>query len=130
MNDTRPTDTNPAAAGQQATRPPAETTSRGAAGRLRAWWSALVGAIAAVVGLAPHVLHHIGLVAGTALAQPDLTGAHRPVVQTVDLPGGQDQVLVEQGEQVAVPSGQVWVEGQQMRGRCACGHRASPPVVE
>ncbi len=67
MNDTRPTDTNPAAAGQQATRPPAETTSRGAAGRLRAWWSALVGAIAAVVGLAPHVLHHIGLVAGTAL---------------------------------------------------------------
>jgi hypothetical protein len=29
--------------------------------RLRAWWSALVGAIGVVVGLAPHVLHHVGL---------------------------------------------------------------------
>ncbi len=42
-------------------------TARGAGRRLRAWWSALVGAIGAVVGLAPHVLHHIGLLAGTAL---------------------------------------------------------------
>ncbi|WP_207229925.1 hypothetical protein [Krasilnikovia cinnamomea] len=38
-----------------------------AAGRLRAWWSGLVGVIGTVVGLAPHVLHHIGLLAGTAL---------------------------------------------------------------
>jgi hypothetical protein len=37
------------------------------ANRLRAWWSAMVGAIGVVVGLAPHVLHHIGLLAGTAL---------------------------------------------------------------
>jgi membrane associated rhomboid family serine protease len=36
-------------------------------GRLRAFWSALVGAIGAIVGLAPHVLHHVGLLAGTAL---------------------------------------------------------------
>ncbi|MBI1758945.1 MAG: hypothetical protein HYR62_06935 [Actinobacteria bacterium] len=34
---------------------------------MRAWWSAVVGLIGAVVGLAPHVLHHIGLLAGTAL---------------------------------------------------------------
>jgi hypothetical protein len=31
------------------------------------WWSAFVGAIGTAVGLAPHVLHHIGLFAGTAL---------------------------------------------------------------
>lgn len=30
-------------------------------------WSALVAAVAVVVGLAPHVLHHVGLIAGTAL---------------------------------------------------------------
>ncbi|MEV0901613.1 hypothetical protein [Actinoplanes sp. NPDC049802] len=36
-------------------------------GRLRAWWSSFVGAIGAVVGLAPHLLHHIGPLAGTAL---------------------------------------------------------------
>lgn len=36
-------------------------------GRLPAWWSAFVGAIGTVVGLALHVLHHIGLFAGTAL---------------------------------------------------------------
>ena len=35
--------------------------------RLRALWNAVVGAIAAVVGLLPHVLHHIGFLAGTAL---------------------------------------------------------------
>lgn len=39
----------------------------GAAGRLRSWWSALPGGIGAVAGLAPHVLHHVGLFAGTAL---------------------------------------------------------------
>ena len=36
-------------------------------GRLRVWWNAVVAVIGAVVGLAPHVLHHIGLLAGTAL---------------------------------------------------------------
>jgi peptidoglycan/LPS O-acetylase OafA/YrhL len=30
-------------------------------------WNAVIGAIATAVGLAPHVLHHIGLLAGTAL---------------------------------------------------------------
>ena len=35
--------------------------------RLRTVWNAIVGAIAGVVGLAPHVLHHIGLLAGVAL---------------------------------------------------------------
>jgi hypothetical protein len=35
--------------------------------RLRTVWNAIVGAIAAIVGLAPHVLHHIGLLAGVAL---------------------------------------------------------------
>jgi predicted PurR-regulated permease PerM len=40
-------------------------------GRLRAAWNALCGAIGALVGLAPHVLHHVGLVAGAAF----LTGA-------------------------------------------------------
>lgn len=41
--------------------------SNGATGRLRSWWSALPGGIGAVAGLAPHVLHHVGLLAGTAL---------------------------------------------------------------
>ncbi|WP_211210837.1 hypothetical protein [Sporichthya polymorpha] len=35
--------------------------------RLRALWNAVTGALGAVLGLAPHVLHHIGLLAGTAL---------------------------------------------------------------
>ena len=35
--------------------------------RARGWWNALTGAVGAVAGLAPHVLHHIGLLAGTAL---------------------------------------------------------------
>jgi len=42
-------------------------TARAAGSRLRTWWSALIGVIGTVVGLAPHVLHHIGLLAGTAL---------------------------------------------------------------
>lgn len=36
-------------------------------GRLGAAWSGLVGAVGTVVGLAPHVLHHVGALAGTAL---------------------------------------------------------------
>lgn len=35
--------------------------------RLRATWNALVGGIGIVVGLIPHVLHHVSLLAGTAL---------------------------------------------------------------
>jgi len=35
--------------------------------RLRALWNALVGAIGLVVGLVPHVLHHVTILAGTAL---------------------------------------------------------------
>jgi hypothetical protein len=66
MSDTRPTVAG-TAPGQQGAPPPADATRRGGTGRLRAWWSALVGAIGAVVGLAPHLLHHVGLVAGTAL---------------------------------------------------------------
>lgn len=36
-------------------------------GRIRTAWNTVLGAIGTVVGLAPHVLHHIGLLAGTAL---------------------------------------------------------------
>ena len=36
-------------------------------GRLRAVWTAISGAAGVVVGLAPHVLHHIGPLVGTAL---------------------------------------------------------------
>jgi hypothetical protein len=35
--------------------------------RLRALWNALVGGIGLLVGLLPHVLHHVTLLAGTAL---------------------------------------------------------------
>ncbi|WLQ08265.1 hypothetical protein [Arthrobacter oryzae] len=37
-------------------------------GRLHALWHTVVGAVGLVMGLLPHVLHHIGLLAGTALA--------------------------------------------------------------
>lgn len=36
-------------------------------GRIRALWNAVVAGIAVVMGILPHVLHHIGLLAGTAL---------------------------------------------------------------
>ena len=36
-------------------------------GRLRALWHTVVGAVGLVMGLLPHVLHHVGLLAGTAL---------------------------------------------------------------
>jgi membrane associated rhomboid family serine protease len=36
-------------------------------GRLRALWSSFLGALGAVAGLAPHVLHHVGFLAGSAL---------------------------------------------------------------
>lgn len=35
-------------------------------GRLRALWHTVVGAAGLIMGLLPHVLHHIGLLAGTA----------------------------------------------------------------
>lgn len=35
--------------------------------RLRVGWAATRAAIGSVLGLAPHVLHHVGIVAGTAL---------------------------------------------------------------
>jgi len=35
--------------------------------RLRAAWTAISGVVGVVVGLAPHVLHHIGPLVGTAL---------------------------------------------------------------
>jgi hypothetical protein len=53
--------------------PPADTAPSpglapgGRRGRWRAAWDAVVGAIGVVGGLAPHVLHHVGLLAGTAL---------------------------------------------------------------
>jgi hypothetical protein len=56
--------TAPTAAGQSAIAPAA---SGPVARRLRAIWNGLLAGIGAVVGLAPHVLHHIGLLAGTAL---------------------------------------------------------------
>jgi hypothetical protein len=36
-------------------------------GQARTWWNTLAGGLGAAAGLAPHVLHHIGLLAGTAL---------------------------------------------------------------
>ena len=35
--------------------------------RIRSIWSALVGAMGLVMGLLPHILHHVGFLAGTAL---------------------------------------------------------------
>ena len=54
---------------------PAAGTSHGEAvpavrtfkGRLQALWHTLVGAVGLIMGLLPHILHHIGLLAGTAL---------------------------------------------------------------
>ena len=36
-------------------------------GRIRTLWNAVVAGIAVMMGILPHVLHHIGLLAGTAL---------------------------------------------------------------
>ena len=55
------------AASRSLTTTPDGGIARRARSRLRALWSGIVGAIATIVGLAPHVLHHIGLLAGTAL---------------------------------------------------------------
>ena len=44
-----------------------EITPPSAPHRLRAMWEARVGAIGLVMGLLPHVLHHVGFFVGTAL---------------------------------------------------------------
>lgn len=44
-----------------------DQTKVSARSRLQVIWDGFVGLIAALVGLAPHVLHHAGLLAGTAL---------------------------------------------------------------
>ena len=49
---------------------PKETPGRSGhpgGGRLHALWSGALGIVGTVVGLAPHVLHHVGLLVGTAL---------------------------------------------------------------
>ncbi len=66
MSDIEPTSAAPAAPPGTRSPSPVVATS-GPAGRLRAWWNALVGGIGVVVGLAPHMLHHVGLLAGEAL---------------------------------------------------------------
>ncbi len=53
------------AAASAADLPRPEPSSGG--GRLRTLWNGLTAAVGVVTGLAPHVLHHIGLLAGTAL---------------------------------------------------------------
>lgn len=66
MSDPTPTASTVDGPGRQVLAVPSDPAG-GVAGRLRAWWSAVVGVIGTVVGLVPHVLHHIGLLAGTAL---------------------------------------------------------------
>jgi len=36
-------------------------------GRVRLLWNSLTGVVGAIVGIAPHVLHHVGFLAGTAV---------------------------------------------------------------
>ena len=38
-----------------------------APGRVRLLWNFVTGVVGAIVGIAPHVLHHVGLLAGTAV---------------------------------------------------------------
>jgi hypothetical protein len=45
----------------------AAITAAAPPGRLRAWWNTAVGALGTLGGLAPHILHHVGPLAGTAL---------------------------------------------------------------
>ena len=47
-------------------RPDKASSGDGFRSRLQALWHALVGAVGLIMGLLPHVLHHIGLLAGTA----------------------------------------------------------------
>lgn len=43
------------------------TAGRNVRGRLQAVWHTVVGAVGLIMGLLPHVLHHVGVLAGTAL---------------------------------------------------------------
>ena len=66
------TDSNPVPVvrgdGPSATEPQeSQSPPRARSGKLRTWWNASAGAIGVITGLAPHVLHHVGLLAGTAL---------------------------------------------------------------
>ena len=38
-----------------------------APGRVRLLWNFVTGVVGAIVGISPHVLHHVGLLAGTAV---------------------------------------------------------------
>lgn len=38
-----------------------------APGRVRLLWNSVTGVVGAILGIAPHVLHHVGLLAGTAV---------------------------------------------------------------
>ncbi|WP_286404925.1 hypothetical protein [Pseudarthrobacter defluvii] len=42
-------------------------TARGFKGRIQTFWHTITGALGLVTGLVPHVLHHIGFLAGSAL---------------------------------------------------------------
>lgn len=44
-----------------------DTAPHASSGRIRTLWNAVVAGIAVVMGILPHVLHHIGILAGTAL---------------------------------------------------------------
>ena len=61
----------PAAAGepgrQTTASPVKQTVTQAPTGHLRAWWNGLVAVLGAAAGIAPHVLHHVALLAGTAL---------------------------------------------------------------
>ena len=61
----------PAATGepehQTAASPDEQTVIQSPTGHLRAWWNGLVAVLGAAAGIAPHVLHHVALLAGTAL---------------------------------------------------------------
>ena len=62
--------TRPPVFATQQSAPPGLPDSRvqpGAPRRSRTLWGALVGAVGGVAGLAPHVLHHVGLLIGAAV---------------------------------------------------------------
>ena len=46
---------------------PSSTSTANEPSWLRERWNAAAGIVGVVVGLAPHVLHHVGVLAGTAL---------------------------------------------------------------
>jgi hypothetical protein len=46
---------------------PPDTAAGSSSGRIRTLWNALVAGMAVVMWILPHVLHHIGLLAGTSL---------------------------------------------------------------